>query len=164
MLVANTCCHLLRLDCSARLSLPLARRSRVEFSNHPSSLLCANCTAIKEQQQLNILRTQPLNRLASVDARREIEFSLLDEREKRALTTTSNYQSGQMLLWQVNSSTSRHGLDTGALTEDEKKILLNETIKKLQAMLSHPSSTPTDLTRHALETSIRILSSSIDSS
>lgn len=73
-----------------------------------------------------------------------------------------------MLVWQMNSSTSQ-SYDTGSLTDDEKKILLNETIKRLQSILSNASSTPTDptsvdLTRHALETSIRVLSSSIDSS
>jgi hypothetical protein len=83
------------------------------------------------------------------------------------------YKSSQMLVWKINSSdgnTIDLSYDTDSLTENEKKILLEETIKKLQVVLNHRSTTVPDtnqdnneFTYRTLQTTINILSSSHNS-
>ena len=98
----------------------------------------------------------------------EIEINLISEEEQRSLfEKSSDYQTSEMLVWKVDPLQSLiSSYDTGSLTENEKKKLVSETIEKLQRILSNQSSMHhqmgTQLTNEALETSIRILQSSID--
>jgi len=80
-----------------------------------------------------------------------------------------------MLVWKINTSdgnTIDLSYDTNSLNENEKKILLEETIKKLQIVLNNrpPSSTTVnhdqdniEFTYRTLQTTINILSSSQNS-
>jgi hypothetical protein len=175
------CCCLLR---SSRSLLPLARRGRPHFPTHSHRLLCFNCTEIKRKQQIDILQNtilQPINnhdisseenQMMTDEIPREMEFSLINQEEKRDINNRQ-YQSGEMLVWKINTSNNHNQLntfdisyDTGSLTSEEKKILLDETIKKLQILLQNPSTLITDnreFTHRALQTTVNILSSSLKS-
>jgi len=78
------------------------------------------------------------------------------------------YQSTQMLVWKINKSNENTidlSYDTNSLNENEKKILLEETIKKLQIIVNNrPTTTDHDqFTYHTIQTTINILSSSLNS-
>ena len=74
-----------------------------------------------------------------------------------------------MLIWKLdrrNENTIDLSYDTGSLSENEKKNLLDETIKKLQVILNNHSTIITDnidFTYRTLQTTINILSSSHNS-
>ncbi|CAF0808356.1 unnamed protein product [Rotaria sordida] len=112
------------------------------------------------------------------DIPHEIEFSLINDNEK-IHTNNSEYGSAQMLVWNINTSDNHNqtntinvSYDTGSLTDNEKKNLLQEAIQKLQIVLSNrPTSTTTipdidldkiEFTYRALQTTVNILSSSVD--
>ncbi|CAF0933308.1 unnamed protein product [Adineta steineri] len=190
------CCRLVRSDKSSRLILPLARRGRPHLSNHSYRLLCKNCLTIKQKQQNEIFQQQQqqhndennsqnifetitdLNKTSEQDnISHEIEFSLINENEKIHLNN-SEYETEQMLIWKMNTSDNYNQTntinDTGSLTNNEKKILLQEAVRKLQIVLNNPSTSTTttisesDLDRiqftyRALQTTVNILSSSLDS-
>lgn len=145
------CCALLRLDRqSSRLTLPLARRSRTDFSQHPSVDLCSKCHRIKEEQYVHL--------------RREVEFPLISTDEQLRLTTDSDYSaSPEMLLWKINGAEHSIVQDTGSLTAEEKKTLLHQTLTKLQLMLLNQSSNDEHQRTacRALQKTIEVLSSSI---
>lgn len=152
----SRCCALLRLDRhSSRLLLPLARRSRTDFSQHPSVSLCSKCHQIKEQQFLHL--------------RRELDFPLISVDEQSRFTTDANYSpTAEKLVWNLNSADPSFIHDTGSLTEDEKKALLQQTLKTLQQILLDQSSSITDddhqsMLCHTLRRTIETLSSSIPS-
>lgn len=151
------CCRFLR----AHSSLPLARRGRPHISSRSHRLLCSNCTKIKRQQQIDILKTQekyPSNSIYQT----LINFNISSE-EQLALNN-HQYQSSQMLVWKIDGNTIDVSYDTDSLTENDKKILLDETIKKLQIILNnHPTIHDQDnfeFTYRTLQTAINILSSS----
>jgi len=114
------------------------------------------------------------------DIPHEIEFSLINENEKLHLNN-SEYQSSEMLVWKINTSDNHNqtntiddSYDTGSLTNNEKKILLQEAVQKLQIVLSNRSTSTTtsipdsdleqiEFTYRALQTTVNILSSSLDS-
>jgi hypothetical protein len=150
------CCRLLR----AHSSLPLARRGRPHISTRSHRLLCSNCTEIKRQQQIDILQTQQKYQTI-------INFNI-SSKEQLALNN-HQYQSSQMLVWKINENTIDVSYDTDCLTENDKKILLDETIKKLQIILNnHPTIRDYDqdnfeFTYRTLQTTINILSSSHNS-
>lgn len=115
------------------------------------------------------------------DIPHEIEFSLINENDKNHLNN-SEYQSSEMLVWKMNTSNTSNqtnsialSYDTGSLTANEKKILLEEAVQKLQIVLSNRSTSTTtssipdsdldkiELTYRALQTTVNILSSSLDS-
>ncbi len=141
--------------------LPLARRGRPHIPTRSHRLLCPNCTEIKRQQQIDILQTQEKyqsNHLYETI----INFDISPE-EQIALNN-HQYQPSQMLVWKINTSDVSY--DRNSLTENEKKILLEETIKKLQIILNNQ---PTirdhdqdnfEFTYRTLQTTINILSSS----
>lgn len=155
MIDKSSCCALVRLDRhSSRLSLPLARRSRTDFSQHPSMNLCEKCHRIKEEQYVHL--------------RRELEFSLISTDEQIHLTTDPTYSSTpDMLVWNLNNVDPSIVHDTGSLTDEEKKTLLRQTLTKLQLILLNQSSTHNDdhqrTVCRALQRTIEILSSSIES-
>ncbi|CAF1939862.1 unnamed protein product [Rotaria magnacalcarata] len=124
------------------------------------------------------------------DIPHEIEFSLINDDEKNH-TDNSEYESARMLIWKINTSNNHNqtnaieaSYDTGSLTNNEKKNLLQEAIQKLHIVLSNRSTSPsppppptttttttipdTDLdeiefTYRALQTTVNILSSSLES-
>ncbi|CAF3550539.1 unnamed protein product [Rotaria socialis] len=124
------------------------------------------------------------------DIPHEIEFSLINDDEKNN-TDNSEYESARMLIWKINTSNNHNqtnaidaSYDTGSLTNNEKKKLLQEAIRKLHIVLSNRSTSPstttttattttttipdTDLdeiefTYRALQTTVNILSSSLES-
>lgn len=112
------------------------------------------------------------------DIPHEIEFSLINENDKNHLNQ-SEYDTSEMLVWNMNTSdhnnlNQTNTYDTGSLTNNEKKILLQEAVEKLQIVLSNRSTTTTtsipdndldkiELTYRALQTTVNILSSSLDS-
>jgi hypothetical protein len=115
------------------------------------------------------------------DIPHEIEFSLINDNEKTHLNN-SEYDSSQMLVWKINTSNNHHhqtntidvSYDTGSLTQNEKKILLQEAVQKLQVVLNNRSTSTTtsipdsdldkiEFTYRALQTTVNILSSSLDS-
>jgi hypothetical protein len=109
------------------------------------------------------------------DIPHEIEFSLINKNEQIHLNN-SEYESSQMLVWNMNTSDKPNQIDvsydTGSLTDNEKKILLQEAIEKLQIVLSHRSTSTSipdsdldqiEFTYRALQTTVNILSSSLDS-
>lgn len=151
----SSCCALVRLDRhSSRLLLPLARRSRTDFSQHPSMNLCSTCHRIREEQYVHL--------------RRELEFPLISTDEQIRLTTDATYSSTpEMLVWNLNNVDSSIVYDTGSLTDEEKKTLLRQTLAKLQLMLLNQSSTYNDDHQRTicrtLQRTIEILSSSIES-
>jgi hypothetical protein len=164
------CCRLRRSDISSRLLLPLARRGRPHFSTRSHRLLCSNCTEIKRQQQMHILKNeQPINSNHIF----HITINLGISTDEPIALNNHQYKSSQMLVWKINSSdgnTIDLSYDTDSLTENEKKILLEETIKKLQVVLNHRSTTVPDtnqdnneFTYRTLQTTINILSSSHNS-
>ena len=122
------CCRLIRTLSSspARLLLPLARRGRPHASNQSARLLCSNCNEIKQQLQMDILKTEQTRRSNNV-------------------TLTDN---------------SKH------LTDQQKKLLLEEMIRKLQIVLNnHPTidyynDENFQLTYRTLQTTLSLLSSS----
>jgi hypothetical protein len=108
-----------------------------------------------------------------------IEFSLINPNEKLHLNN-SEYDSAQMLVWKINTTDNHNqtnsidsSYDTGSLQDNEKKVLLQEAVQKLQIVLSNRStSTATipdsdldkiEFTYRALQTTVNILSSSLDS-
>ena len=162
------CCRLLRTNPSSRLLLPLARRGRPHLSSRSSHLLCLKCQKIKHQQEIDILKTeenfQRKNLYQTI-----INFDLSTE-EQLALNN-HQYQSAQMLVWKINNcNTIDFSYDINSLNDNEKKILLDDTIKKLQIILNNRSITTTTTTDHmdftyrTLQTTINILSSSLSSS
>ncbi|CAF2310798.1 unnamed protein product [Rotaria sp. Silwood2] len=114
------------------------------------------------------------------DIPHEIEFSLMNDNEKND-ANNSEYESAQMLVWKINTSDNHNqtntidaAYDTGSLTNNEKKNLLQEAIQKLQIVLGNRSSSTTttipdidldkiEFTYRALQTTVNILSSSLDS-
>jgi hypothetical protein len=78
-----------------------------------------------------------------------------------------------MLVWKINTldgHTIDLSYDTNSLNENEKKILLEETIKKLQIVLNNRPTTTVnhdqdniEFTYRTLQTTINILSSSQNS-
>ncbi|CAF4739395.1 unnamed protein product, partial [Rotaria sp. Silwood1] len=166
------CCRLLRSNTSSRSFLPLARRGRSLFSARPHHLLCTNCTKIKHQQQLDILQNQ--QQKISSNHTFQITINLdLSSQEQIALNN-QQYQSSQTLVWNINTSdrnTIDLTYDTGSLNDHEKKILLDETIQKLQMILNNQSTTTLtennhdnpEFTNRILKTTINILSSSQNS-
>jgi hypothetical protein len=190
------CCRLVRSDKSSRLLLPLARRGRPHLPSRSHGFLCKNCSNIKRKQQNDILQRQQeynnernsqndLNQISKhqmieQDIPHEIEFSLINENEKNHLNN-AEYNSAEMLVWKVNTSDNHNqsntidaSYDTGSLTNNEKKILLQEAVQKLQIVLSNRSTSTTttipdsdldkiEFTYRALQTTVNILSSSLDS-
>ncbi|CAF2605623.1 unnamed protein product [Rotaria sp. Silwood2] len=165
------CCRLLRSNPSFGSFLPLARRGRSLFSARPHHLLCSNCTKIKHQQELHILQNEKQKFPANHAFQITINLDLSSE-EQIALNN-HQYQSSQTLVWNINTSdrnTIDLSYDTGSLNDNEKRILLDETIKKLQMILNNRSTTLTenihdnpDFTNRILKTTINILSSSQNS-
>ncbi|CAF0723826.1 unnamed protein product [Rotaria sp. Silwood1] len=110
----------------------------------------------------------------------EIEFSLIND-DENIHTNHSEYESAQMLVWKINTPDNHNqtntidaSYDTGSLTNNEKKNLLQEAIQKLQIVLSNRSTAATttipdidldkiEFTYRALQTTVNILSSSLDS-
>jgi hypothetical protein len=110
----------------------------------------------------------------------EIEFSLINNNEQIHLNN-SQYESSEMVVWKMNTSdhpnqtnTIDVSYDTGSLTTNEKKILLQEAVQKLQIVLNSRSTTTTtsisasdldqiEFTYRALQTTVNILSASLDS-
>jgi hypothetical protein len=151
------------LDTSSRLLLPLARRSRPHFSTRCHRFLCSNCTEIKRQQKLDMLQNHIYQTTINLNVSSDEQIALNNQQ----------YQSSQMLVWKINSTnenTLNLSYDTGSLSENEKKNLLDETIKKLQVILNNRSTIITDhnqdnieFTYRTLQTTINILSSSHNS-
>jgi hypothetical protein len=162
------CCRLLRRNSSSRFLLPLARRGRPHHSSRSDRLLCSNCTEIKRQQQHDIYQNQ--EKYQSNQIYQTIINFDLSSAEQRALNN-HQYQSTQMLVWKINTSdgnTIDLSYDTDSLTENEKKILLDDTIKKLQIVLNNRPIRDHDqanleFTYRTLQTTINILSSSHNS-
>ena len=114
------------------------------------------------------------------DIPQEIEFSLINNNEQIHLNN-SQYESSEMVVWKVNTSDNPNqtntidvAYDTGALTTNEKKILLQEAVQKLQIVLNNRSTSITtsipdsdldkiEFTYRALQTTVNILSASLDS-
>jgi hypothetical protein len=110
------------------------------------------------------------------DIPHEIEFSLINKNEQIHLNN-SQYDSSQMLVWKMNTSDNQNqtntidvSYDTGSLTDNERKILLEEAIQKLQIVLSNRSTSTSipdsdldqiEFTYRALQTTVDILSSSL---
>jgi hypothetical protein len=150
--------------------LPLARRGRPHISTRSHRLLCSNCNEIKRQQQIDILKNQEKFQSNHI-YQTIINFDLSSE-EQMALNN-HQYHSTQMLVWKINTSdghTIDASYDTNFLNENEKKFLLEETIKKLQIVLNNRPTTIPDhdqdnieLTYRTLQTTINILSSSHNS-
>ena len=109
----------------------------------------------------------------------EIDFSLINDNDKIHLNN-SEYEASQMLVWKINTSDNQNqtnainaSYDTGSLTDNERKILLQEAVQKLQIVLSNRSTSTTSIpdsdldqiefTYRALQTTVNILSSSLDS-
>ncbi|UJR25975.1 hypothetical protein I4U23_007323 [Adineta vaga] len=182
------CCRLLRTDRSSRLILPLARRGRPFPSSRSHHVLCKNCSNIKRKQQREILQREQknssnifdtindLNRTSEPNISHEIEFSLTDQNEKIHLNQ-SEYEPEQMLIWKIKPSNRQTTIlnDTGSLNDNEKKVLLLEAVRKLQIVLNNRSTSTTtitipesdldqiEFTYRALQTTVNILSSSLDS-
>ncbi|CAF0975716.1 unnamed protein product [Rotaria sordida] len=162
------CCRLLRSNTSSRSFLPLARRGRSFFSTRSHRLLCSNCTKIKHQQELDILQNSQEKFHSNHTYQITINLDLSSD-EQLALNN-HQYQSSQTLVWNINTSNRNLidiSYDTGSLSDNEKKILLDETIKKLQMILNNRSTTlmenNPELTYRILQTTINILSSSQNS-
>lgn len=191
------CCHLVRSDKSSRSLLPLARRGRPHHPSRIRHVLCKNCLKIKRKQENDILKTQNLSSESNIfdtitdlnqpsddetkhqmigkDIPHEIEFSLMNKNDQTHLNH-SEYESSEMLVWKMNTSDNPNQIDltcdTGSLTNNEKKILLQEAIEKLQIVLSNRSTSTSipdsdldqiEFTYRALQTTVNILSSSLDS-
>lgn len=188
------CCRLLRYDDTFRSSLPLARRGRSNTSSRSGQILCKTCLRIKHEQE-NIIREkeqerhrtnssenifEAINDLTqkpikpsrmTKDIPHEIEFSLINPNDQLDFNQ-SDYDAPQMLVWKMNTSNSIDiAYDTGSLTTDEKKYLLQEAVNKLQMVLRNrptSSSLPEndsdqiEFTYRALQTTVDILSSSLD--
>ena len=196
------CCRLLRYDDAFRSSLPLARRGRPYTSSGSRQILCKTCLGIKHEQGKIILETDrqhlrnipsenhsenifevinDINQIShdeikpslmSKDIPHEIEFSLINSHDQLDFNQ-SDYDSPQMLVWKMNTSSPSNTIDiaydTGSLTVDEKKLLLQEAVNKLQMVLrNRPTSLPEndsdqiEFTYRALQTTVDILSSSFD--
>jgi len=175
----------------------LARRGRPHHSSRTRHVLCKNCLKIKRKQENDILKKSSLHSESNIfetitdltqtsenenkhqmivkDIPHEIEFSLINKNEQIHLNN-SEYESSQMLVWNMNTSDNPNQIDvsydTGSLTDNEKKILLQEAIEKLQIVLSHRSTSTSipdsdldqiEFTYRALQTTVNILSSSLDS-
>jgi hypothetical protein len=120
------------------------------------------------------------NQMIIEDIPHEIEFSLINENEQTHLNN-SQYKSSEMLVWKINTSDNQNqtntidaSYDTGSLSDNEKKILLQEAVQKLQIVLSNRSTSTTtsipdsdldkiEFTYRALQTTVNILSSLLDS-
>ncbi|CAF1195135.1 unnamed protein product [Adineta steineri] len=163
-----SCCRLLRTNIPNRSSLPLARRGRPHFSTRPHHLLCSNCTEIKRQQQIDILQNQQQQHRPNHISQITINLNISPE-EQNALNNHP-YETDQILNIKVNTSNGNTidvSYDTNSLNEHEKKLLVEQTINKLQMILNNRTTTMTDInhesiefTYRTLETTINILSSS----
>ena len=164
--IACDCCRL-RSNLSARSFLPLARRGRPHFPSRSQRSLCANCTEIKRQQQLDIVQNHPKHHSNQVF---QITINLSLSPDEQNALSNDDYQAGQMLAWKINTSdgnTIDLSYDTNSLNESEKKTLIEETIRKLQVILNSRSSTIADtntdhidFTYRTLQRTLNILSSS----
>ena len=117
------------------------------------------------------------------DIPHEIEFSLIRKNDE-SHSNNSEYESAQMLVWKIDPSDSQNQTntinaphDTGSLSDNEKKILLQEAVQKLQLVLSNRSTSTTttttsipdsdleqiEFTYQALQTTVDILSSLLNS-
>lgn len=181
----------------------MARRGRPHILSRSLDLLCENCSSIKQQQEKDILKTnqhfkpdiethttnifetitdlnkETKDQMMIEDIPHEIEFSLISDNDKNH-SNSSEYESAETLVWQINTSdnhnqayTINRSHETGSLTDNEKKKLIQEAIQKLQIVLSNrsPSTTTTipdsdldkiEFTYRALQTTVCILSSSLD--
>lgn len=198
------CCRLLRSEDSSRLSFPLARRGRPFKPSRSRQILCKTCLKIKREQENIILENDQqrlqnpspeshsenifqtindLNQLSNEEVKpsvltedipHEIEFSLVNPQEQIDFNP-SEYDSSEMLVWKMNTSSPSNTIDitydTGSLTNDEKKILLHDAVEKLQIVLRNrptSSSLPEndfdqiEFTYRALQTTVDILSSSLN--
>lgn len=194
------CCRLLAF----RSSLPLARRGRPYTSSGSRQILCKTCLGIKHEQEKIILENDRQHRrnislenhsenifeaindlnqishdeikpsLMTKDIPHEIEFSLINPQDQPDFNQ-SDYDSPQMLVWKMNTSSPNNTIDiaydTGSLTVNEKKLLLQEAVNKLQMVLRNrptSSSLPEndsdqiEFTYRALQTTVDILSSSFN--
>lgn len=152
------CCRLLRTNPQSGLFLPLARRGRPYFSTRPHRVLCSNCMKIKREQKTNILQNHIYQTIINFDLSSEEQIAL----------NNHQYQTPKMLVWKMNNSNENTidlSYDTNSLNENEKKILLDETIKKLQIILNKRSITTDEnnleSTYQTIQTTINILSSSL---
>ncbi|CAF3685539.1 unnamed protein product [Adineta steineri] len=164
-----SCCRLLRTNIPNRSSLPLARRGRPHFSTRPHHLLCSNCTEIKRQQQIDILQNQQQQQ-HHPNHISQITINLNISPEEQNALNNHPYETDQILNIKVNTSNGNTidvSYDTNSLNEHEKKLLVEQTINKLQMILNNRTTTMTDInhesiefTYRTLETTINILSSS----
>ncbi|CAF0775760.1 unnamed protein product [Adineta ricciae] len=134
-----------------------------------------------EQSTANIFNTiSDLDRPSGTDISHEIEFSLADKDDNIHLNQ-NEYEPAQMLIWKMSPSDHRTITldDTGCLNDNEKKVLLQEAIAKLRFVLNNRSAagaaattTATisqndldqiEFTYRALQTTVNILSPSLDS-
>ena len=111
--------------------------------------------------------------MVSRDLLHELEFSLINEQERLHFSST-DYEPAAELSWTINTSDNAidQFCDTGALAEKEKRILLRQTIEKLQRVLNNrPASTTMipdldlekiELTYGALQSTIDILTASLN--
>ncbi|CAF1197621.1 unnamed protein product [Adineta ricciae] len=133
-----------------------------------------------EQSTANIFNTiNDLDQSSGADISHEIEFSLTDKDNNIHLNQTE-YEPAQMLIWKMSPSDHRTITlnDTGCLNDNEKKVLLQEAIAKLRIVLNNRSTTGAatttatipqndldqiEFTYRALQTTVNILSPSLDS-
>lgn len=134
------CCRFIRtFPSSSRVLLPLARRGRPYISSRSHRLLCPNCHKLKQQLQTDILQTKPTH---------------------LPPTPSDNSSKPSTFVENIN--------DLHRLTDQERKMLLEELIQKLQIVLNnHPTINHYDednfqLTYRTLQSTLSLLSSSHD--
>jgi hypothetical protein len=147
--------------------LPLARRGRPHFASRSRRPLCTNCTEIKRQQQLDIVQNHPKLHSNQVF---QITINLSLSPDEQHALSNDQYQTGQMLVWKINTSDGDNidlSYDTTSLNESERKTLIEETIRKLQVIVNSRSTTIADtnadhieFTYRTLQTTMNIISSS----